>query len=80
MNECCLSKNISGYFGECCCNCKYLLEIHTCSCEHCSKVTGYICIAWHIIDNNYKCSYTESKHGLCELWQKRIEKSIEKNL
>lgn len=69
--ECCLDKNYSGYKGECCCNCEHQLEISTCSCPSCSKVEGYICLMYHVVDNSYKCSHSYSKHGLCEMWTKK---------
>ena len=53
----------------CCCECEYQLEIHVCSCGHCSKVTGYICLFPHIEDGNYLCTHKTSEHGLCELFQ-----------
>lgn len=66
---CCLEKNISGFIGECCCNCDLQLEIKVCSCGRCSKVKGYICMMYHVADDNHKCCYSEDKHGLCEEWR-----------
>ena len=67
--SCCLENNLSGTIGKCCCNCDYQLEIVVCGCKHCSKVGGYICTSYHMIDCNHKCSHSESKHGLCEMWR-----------
>lgn len=67
--NCYLKKNISGTIGQCCCNCDLQFEISVCSCGACSKVKGYICLMYHVEDRNHKCSYSENKHGLCEMWR-----------
>ena len=60
-----------GYKGNCCCECKYQFKIHVCSCEKCSKVTGYICTVFYEMDKKTReVSHTENKHGCCEMFSK----------
>ncbi len=67
--NCCIEKNVAGTIGQCCCNCDYQLEIKVCTCSHCSKVEGYICTSVHMTDDSHRCSHSEDKHGLCEMWR-----------
>lgn len=60
-----------GYRGDCCCECKYQLEISVCACGHCSIVEGYICTVFHAVDHTYKCKHSTNKHGMCEEFSKR---------
>ncbi len=67
-DDCCLNLNISASAEECCCNCEYQRWIKVCRCTSCSKIQGYICIAFHELASTYTCSYSVSEHGRCELW------------
>jgi len=60
-----------GYRDECCCECEYQLEITVCDCQKCSKVSGYICILFHIAERGYQCTYSIDKHGICECFVQR---------
>ncbi|MFW9872701.1 MAG: hypothetical protein ACFFG0_06320 [Candidatus Thorarchaeota archaeon] len=60
-----------GYKGECCCECEYQLKIHVCSCPICSKVEGYICILFRLLDGEYLCHHKISEHGACECFIKK---------
>ena len=60
-----------GYRGDCCCECEYQYKIHVCNCGHCPTTEGYVCIAFHIMDHSYHCTYMTDEHGMCELFTPR---------
>lgn len=67
----------SGGNGSCCCNCKFQLELskHPWNKINKGNVTEssdmYACIAQHYIEEKYKGTIFEEKHGMCEFHEKR---------
>lgn len=85
--ECNLNNPQFGYWG-CCCQCINNLKI-TKHCWHsnysrscnCNEELGfYVCILNHDIDNWYDKACLGTKHGVCEGFQKRLERPKKREL
>ena len=66
-----------GYKNNCCCGCKYQLELfkhpfNNINKGKCTESTNmYVCIVEHDLKRNNKSTLFENKHGICEMHVKK---------
>ena len=80
-NFSCGSMNPKENSSECCCNCKFQIELtgHPWTYKNTGTTIGYVCIAQHEIEPGSFRGMLNSKHGMCELYDKRGVEEIEVN-
>jgi len=63
---------------KCCCNCISQIEVKLHRANTLLFQTGimYVCSIEHELDRNYKGTYSNLKHGLCELYLARAGRDI----